>query len=546
MLIPQLCEEFQHYLLTERAASPASVSAYTATLRRLSKFVETECCGPVFESISTANLRRFIAWLKRTEVSNATIARHVHGLRSFWRFVVETHDLGANAALPLRAPRPDHRVPNVLTAEECKRLIAAAEKNHFRLYRIRDRVLLKLMLLVGFRRSEVIAARVRDYSPAERTLIVSMSKGRKSRVIPLPGDLCADIDAWLPVRPQCPHDRLLTTRTGTPLSPKCLYRALNVLGKHAGLEHRKITPHMLRHTAATLVLRSSGDLLATSRLLGHSSVAVTGDTYCHLTNDDIRGAVSFHPLANASDTPHTVLDPRLGEWQLPIPADRMDLVAEAERVVETARREYSQTLSEKPHLAERWQTELVVEAIRHNVRPNAAVSPQIARAVAREGRVVEGYSMAEHMRMVAFKDILTRLASLADCSVPWSELLPEVAGRISGAPVPAREPWQRDRIDDIGRSATAEDRDQSAPLRQFAHTLAQIAMIDAFGRDSLLIAQIAANMAVVRAALPLAFFAVWDKPPLRLALEQARRGDGSVLRALVAARIAEICEAVTK
>ena len=104
-------------------------------------------------------------------------------------------------------------------------------------------------------------------------------------MVPLPADLCADIAVWLKVRPEYDHDSLLTTRTSKPICAKCIYRCLSRLAKHSGREDADITSHILHHPAATLVLRNSSDLVATSRLLGHSSVAVIGDTYCHITND---------------------------------------------------------------------------------------------------------------------------------------------------------------------------------------------------------------------------------------------------------------------
>lgn len=107
-----------------------------------------------FDQITTADLRASIASLRRDGLSAASIARHVHAIRSFWRFVVETYDLSGNAALPLRAPKPERRIPDILSEDECLRLLDATTHSHYRLDRVRDRVLLKLMLVTGLRRSE--------------------------------------------------------------------------------------------------------------------------------------------------------------------------------------------------------------------------------------------------------------------------------------------------------------------------------------------------------------------------------------------------------
>jgi len=541
MLISRLADDFTDYMLTERGASAATVKAYSSTLRLLTDFLASHQHAPDFEQLTTPHLRSFIAQVKRTGVSNATIARHVHAIRSFWRFVVETYDFGHNAALPLRAPKPDHRVPQVLSADECQSLIDASEKNYYRLYRIRDRVLLKLMLVIGLRRGEVIALRVGDYSSADRTLNVVMSKGRRSRVVPLPPDLCTDINAWLGARPAAAHDYLLTTRTGNPLSPTCLYRAIGKLAKSAGLEHAGITPHVLRHTAATLVLRNSGDLLATSRLLGHSSVAVTGDTYCHLTNDDIRRAVSYHPLAG-KDAP-TISDCETEDLRsyLRVPDDRKGIVTEVEEMVASALGDYRQGIAQKPELEERFRNHCLVEAIRDNVRPRTPVPEDVVHAIAWEGRVVVDYSMAEHLRMVALRDVLEEISDSARCGRPWSQLFPEIAARISGEPAATLEPWQCLRLDEIGTALVAAERDDATSLTHFTQVLAGIAMLEAFGENCLLMAQIAANIATHVLRAPLTFFPAYSMPLLGLAIEHTRHGDASVLYALVASRVTELC-----
>ncbi|MBC7286837.1 MAG: tyrosine-type recombinase/integrase [Armatimonadetes bacterium] len=250
-----------------------------------------------FEEITTAELRRFISFVGYNGAKPETVARHVHAIRSFWRFVVETYELGTNAALPLRAPKPQHRIPEVLSEDECRRLLEAADKRHYRLYRVRDRLLLELMMVTALRRGELIGLCMGDYDAEACVITVRTAKGGKWRRVPLPRDLCRDIETWLAIRPPADHDRLLTTRTGAPLTPKAIYRALRSLAEIAHIDPRRVTPHLLRHTAATLVLRQSGDPLATSRLLGHSSVAMTGDVYCHLTDEDVRRAVGRHPLA---------------------------------------------------------------------------------------------------------------------------------------------------------------------------------------------------------------------------------------------------------
>ncbi len=100
MLFSRLIQEFSSYGFTERGVSEATIAVCRSTLSRLSDFLAGRGSTAEFETVRTANLRRFVSDIKQTRASNATIARHVHAVRSFWRFVVETYDLGSNTGLP--------------------------------------------------------------------------------------------------------------------------------------------------------------------------------------------------------------------------------------------------------------------------------------------------------------------------------------------------------------------------------------------------------------------------------------------------------------
>ncbi len=493
---------------------------------------------PRFEDVTTADLRRFIGSLSEKGLSPATVARHIHAIRSFWRFVVETYDLGHNAALPLRAPKPEHRIPRVLTEEECRRLLEATGRRHYRLYRIRDRVLLKLMMVTGLRRGEVIQLSISDYDAKRRLLTVRHAKGRKWRIVPLPQDLCHDIDAWLEVRPQAKHDRLLTTRTGAPLTPKAIYRALRVLSELAGIDPKRVTPHILRHTAATHVLRNSGDLLATSRLLGHSSVAVTGDVYCHLDDEDVRRALLRHPLAGSARPAGDFAEADVLRVPEPFRQTVDEALTSAERALEGVR----EALACNAALAARWHQWCVVEAIRHNVRPGEAIAPGIVRKVAWEGGVVQGYSMAEHVRMIELRRLFSHVRTrdlrelccrkqsnlVASGHDPWALIdegvamrLTELASRILRRP--------------LGGSS----------IERFATALAFAWEAMRTSPEVFVVAHLLANAVVTEPTFPIVSLRGWDRPACAVAVEQTLRHNASSLLCLIASRVVELCSFVT-
>lgn len=194
------------------------------------------------------------------------------------------------------------------------------------------------------------------------------------------------------------------------MDAKAIYRSLRRLAELAGVDPRRVTPHLLRHTAATQVLRASGDLLATSRLLGHSSVAVTGDIYCHFTDDDVRRAVVRHPMAGHADA---TAEPAR-EHSLPVPEASAEYVKSALSVARARLHELGERLNDRSDLAAAWQERCLTEAVRHNVRPCQSLPVSAARAMAWEDAVVGGYSVAEHLRAVLLRGIFEQVATGAD------------------------------------------------------------------------------------------------------------------------------------
>lgn len=167
--------------------------------------------------------------------------------------------------------------------------------------------------------------------------------------------------------------------------------------------------------------------------------------------------------------------------------------------------------------------------------------PEVVRAIAWEGRVVEGYTMAEHMRMVALRDILSHLSGLAAGETPWSELLADLARRVSCTPLAPLEPWQRDRLDEIGHATRSWEGKAASVLAAYTSTLTAVVWLDAFGPDCSLLAQVGANLAAHPRGLALTFFTAWHAPLVRRLAHMARHGDTAPLHLATAARVAEVC-----
>jgi len=427
MLLSRLADEFYDHILAERGGSENTVVAYRATINRLLEFLEAEGVEPDLDHITTAVLRRFIVHIKGTGIRGSTVARHIHGLKSFWRFIVETYDLQSDPTLPLRTPRVEHRIPDILSQKECERVIAACDQSHFSLYRVRDRAMVKLMMILGLRRGEVIRLQLSDYDRAARTLKIIDSKNRKSRLLPVPDGIARDLDAWLDARPDCEHDHLFCSRQASPLGPKAIYRMMDRLAATADLGGKHLHPHMLRHTAATMALRNSGDLLATQRLLGHSDPSVTR-VYCHLIIDDVRRTVATNPLSSSGCKagPGQSVDGSLG-----LSEDERLWLEEMDDLLAARVEEYDALLDASPELGERWRRYWIADWCRSAFAEGWPMTVEQAQRVIWSGEVVPGHSVPCHLRMCNLHRALEVSANLRGIPTDLASWMAEVDERLT-------------------------------------------------------------------------------------------------------------------
>jgi len=254
------------------------------------------------------------------------------------------------------------------------------------------------------RRGEVIRLATRDYDRAARTLKIIDSKNRKSRLLPVPHGIARDLDAWLDMRPECDHDRLFCSRQASPLGPKAIYRMMDRLSEAAGIDGKHLHPHMLRHTAATMALRSSGDLLATQQLLGHSDPSVTR-IYCHLTTDDVRRTVATNPLSSSG----TTAPPNETDGWTATDEERA-WIEELDDLLAARIEEYDALLDASPDLREHWRRYWIADWCRCAVPGAERMSLRDAYRIAWEDEVVEGYSMGCHTQIARLRDVLADMA----------------------------------------------------------------------------------------------------------------------------------------
>jgi integrase/recombinase XerC len=284
-------DAFLTSLKTERRLSEHTVKAYARDLGALFDFCYREGVGDL-EALDSFHIRRFAAESHRKGLGPRSIARRLSAVRSFLRHEVEHGRLKSNVAIGITAPKPPGRLPSTLDADQVAELLAETDDEPLV---IRDHAILELFYSSGLRLAELVGLDLTDLDFADQTVRVT-GKGNKTRILPV-GRLALDaVRRWLPVRlglASGEEPALFVSRNGSRLKHRSIQARLKHWAKRRG-STRKLHPHLLRHSFATHLLESSGDLRAVQELLGHSSISTT-QVYTHL---------DFQHLATSYDKAH--------------------------------------------------------------------------------------------------------------------------------------------------------------------------------------------------------------------------------------------------
>lgn len=278
---------FLEALRVEKRASPHTVDAYARDLAALQ--AHAVHVGKAVEALDSEDLRGFIAAERRRGLSPKSLQRRLSACRSFYAWSVKHGHLPASPAAALRAPKAPRTLPRVLDPDEANALVEVRTDTPLGL---RDRALLETFYSSGMRLSELCALRWRDVQLAEGVATV-LGKGAKTRMVPLGSHARAALDAWRQDSAPARDAFVFPGRGGAAITPRAVQLRVKRLGVAQGLA-KDIHPHLLRHSFASHVLESSGDLRAVQELLGHADIATT-QIYTHL---------DYQHLARVYDAAH--------------------------------------------------------------------------------------------------------------------------------------------------------------------------------------------------------------------------------------------------
>lgn len=287
----QQLNAFFDYLKNERRMSPHTVSNYTRDLERLRRFCETQAI-PAWESLNVHHARAYVANLHHAGLSGRSIQRLLSSGRSLYRFLLRRGAVKQNPLSGVKAPKSPKRLPKTLSAEQAALLVAVEGKDPAA---VRDRALLELLYSSGLRLAELVGLNVDDVDLADGTVRVT-GKGAKTRVVPVGRHARAAIADWLGPRTAlaAPDERaMFINQRGRRIAGRTVESRVQYWARRQGVGV-PVHPHMLRHSFASHLLESSGDLRAVQELLGHADIATT-QVYTHL---------DFQHLAKVYDAAH--------------------------------------------------------------------------------------------------------------------------------------------------------------------------------------------------------------------------------------------------
>ncbi len=285
---PSALERYLATLKTGRRLAANTLSAYARDTRLL----EALAGARALESLDGHEIRRLIATLHSRGMSPRSLARVLSCWRGFFAWLQREREIPANPCAGVRAPKAPRHLPEVLSPDEAVQLMSVDDSS---LAGARNRALFEIAYSSGLRVSELTGLDLDSIDAATGEARVT-GKGSKTRIVPVGGPALAALAGWLACRAGIAkpgETALFVGRSGKRLSPREVQRSIKRWAAAAGLA-MDVHPHMLRHSFASHVLQSSGDLRAVQEMLGHASIAST-QVYTHL---------DFQHLARVYDAAH--------------------------------------------------------------------------------------------------------------------------------------------------------------------------------------------------------------------------------------------------
>lgn len=272
-------ENYRNYLKYERAYSDNTVGAYMNDLNKYEEFLKKD----ILKS-DTEDLEKYLKYIKNLE--STTVAHKITSIKSYFNYNIKRGIVSVNPADKVSRPKLTKHLPEYLTEEEVGKLLDVEVKSP---YDYRNKTILELLYSSGIRISELVNIKTPNYD-SEECLIRIMGKGSKERIVPL-GDYAVNImndymNNYRPLINKKHTDYIFINNRGDKISRQFIFKVIKKEALKKGIK-KDISPHTLRHTFATHLLKNGADLRIIQELLGHENISTT-QIYTHVTNNKLK------------------------------------------------------------------------------------------------------------------------------------------------------------------------------------------------------------------------------------------------------------------
>lgn len=284
-------DQIPDFLKTLHHLSSHTCSAYQRDLHYLQDYCNKNEIVK-WSDLDGRQMRGFVAWRHRQGIGGRSLQRNLSAVRAFFRYLLKQGKVTNNPAEGIIAPKTPRKLPKVLDVDQTAQLIEIDGDDDLA---IRDKAMLELIYSSGLRLAELISLNINDIDFADQIVIVT-GKGKKTRSVPVGRHAIKAIKNWLKKRQSMATDgeqALFVSQRGKRISARSVQQRLKEWAIKQGLSSH-VHPHMLRHSFASHMLESSGDLRAVQELLGHADISTT-QVYTHL---------DFQHLAQIYDKTH--------------------------------------------------------------------------------------------------------------------------------------------------------------------------------------------------------------------------------------------------
>ncbi|MFC1514480.1 site-specific tyrosine recombinase/integron integrase [Candidatus Omnitrophota bacterium] len=286
---------FLAYIGAERGLSVQTIRAYRHDLTKFAEFAGREL-GKDFEvtDIDQYTIKGYMQFLANNGYKKINSAvsrgRKLATIKSFCKFLTAEGKIKINPAEQVKMPRTQRKEPSYLTEQEYKRLLRAVRNNATRYYKQRDMAIIMMFLGIGLRLNELVQLNIGDINFEDGTVKVTR-KGNHERILPASDDVMISIKRYIRTKKTTSNKApLFVSKRKQRISGGSVWHLVRKYLKQAQIEKDKLSPHTLRHTFATTLLKQGQNIVIIKELLSHRNLRTT-EKYLHINGEDLKTAV---------------------------------------------------------------------------------------------------------------------------------------------------------------------------------------------------------------------------------------------------------------